>query len=93
MDNENKVNGDIDKSSLTEYEIKWQFLKWKNRRRMAWGSFWNLTFIVILLFFVPISDSRLSIISDALGWISFVFGGVIGSYMGFTTYEKFKMNK
>jgi len=85
---------DINESLLTnDQKVEWHIIKWKNRRRMAWGAFWNLTLIIILLFFSPISESRLSIISDALGWLSFVFGGVIGAYMGFTTMEKYKLGR
>jgi len=89
-----QMNGDIVESPLAiEQKIKWQELRWKKRRRMAWGSFCNLSDIILLLLFAPMSDSRLTIISDEIAIISFVFGGIIGAYMGFTTFEKYKMGK
>lgn len=87
-----KLNGDIKESSLSyEEKCKIQEQRWKNRRRMAWGSFFSLVLIVLLLFFAPISDSRLAIIADPLSMMSFGFVGVIGAYVGFTTLEKYKM--
>jgi hypothetical protein len=88
------LNGDIAESSLTMKEkMAWQTLRWKNRRRMAWISLFVLVTIVLLLFFAPIDSERLKVIADPLAMISFVFGGVIGAYMGFTTMEKYKMGK
>ena len=85
------MNGDIAESPLTyEQKVEWQVVRWKNRRRMAWAAIINLTAIVILYFFAPISDSRLAIIADPLATITFVFAGIIGAYMGFTTMEKLK---
>lgn len=92
---ENKTfNGDIAESSLTMKEkMKWQTLRWKNRRKMAWISLIFLIVIVLLLFFAPIDTERLKVIADPLAMICFVFGGIIGAYMGFTAMEKYKMGK
>lgn len=88
------MNGDIVESPLTyDQKIKWQETRWKNRRRMAWLAMLNLTTIVLLYFFAPIPDSRLAIIAEPLAMITFVFAGIVGAYMGFTTFEKYKMGK
>lgn len=91
---EDEINGDSETSPLTyEQKIKWQEKKWKNRRRMAWVSMANLTAIIILYFFAPISETRLQIIADPLAMITFGLVGVVASYMGFTSYEKGKLGK
>jgi len=88
------MNGDIETSPLTpEEKIKWQTVRWKNRRRMAWLSMANLTAIVLLYFFAPIPDARLTIIAEPLAMITFVFAGIVASYMGATTFEKIKLGK
>ncbi len=88
------MNGDIAESPLTyEQKVEWQTKRWKNRRRMAWISMANLTVIVLLYFFAPIPDSRLEIIADPLAMITFVFAGIVASYMGATTFEKIKLGK
>lgn len=89
-----KMNGDISESPLTyDQKIEWHYKRWKNRRRMAWSSICALIMTVIFMFFAPVSDSRLQIIADPVAMICFVFGGVVGAYMGFTTIEKYKMGK
>ena len=88
------LNGDIAVSPLTEEEkIEWQKRRWKNRRRMAWSSVFALLAIILLFFFAPIPESRLAIIVEPISMMAFVFGGVIGAYMGFTTIEKMKLGK
>lgn len=88
------LNGDIAESPLThEQQIKWQTNRWKNRRRMAWVSVWSLVSIILLFFFAPIDPERLKVIADPISMMAWVFGGIIGAYMGFTTMEKWKMGK
>lgn len=90
----NEINGDIEKSNLTyEQKIEWQKKRWVNRRRMAWSSVFALIAIILLFFFAPVPESRLAIIVEPISMMAFVFGGVIGAYMGFTTIEKMKMGK
>lgn len=89
-----QMNGDIGDSTLTYIEkVNWQTMRWKNRRRMAWTSVWCLAAVIFLFFFAPISDTRLKIIVEPIAMICFVFGGIVGAYMGFTTFEKYKMGK
>lgn len=91
---DNGMNGDIAKSDLTDKQKKdVQMKRWKNRRRMAWISMINLTAIVLLYFFAPIPETRLKIIAEPLAMITFGFVGIIGAYMGFTSFEKTKMGK
>ncbi len=88
------MNGDIVESSLTpEEKVQWQQRRWKNRRRMAWFSVYSLIAIILLFFFAPIPESRLAIIVEPISMMGFVFGGIVGAYMGFTTIEKYKMGK
>jgi hypothetical protein len=94
MDRNIKLNGDIESSCLSEEDkVKWQERRWKNRRRMSWLAMFNLTAIVLLFFFAPIPDARLTIIAEPLAMITFVFAGIVGAYMGFTTIEKTKLGK
>lgn len=94
MDNNDNMNGDIAESPLTyDQKVKWQEIRWKNRRRMAWVAMANLTAIVCLYFFAPITETKLNIIAEPLSTICFCFVGVIGAYMGFTTAEKMKLGK
>jgi len=89
-----KLNGDIQTSPLSDKEKKEaQTNRWKNRRRMAWISIFCLISTILLLFFAPIPDSRLTIIADPISMMAFVFGGIVGAYMGFTSMEKNKMSK
>jgi len=89
-----ECSGEINELTLIdEKNIAWQTIRWKNRRRMAWCSVWALLSIILLFFFAPISDTRLSIIVEPISLMAFVFGGVIASYMGFTAMEKWKMGK
>jgi len=74
-------------------KIDEQARRWKNRRRMAWCSVFSLICTILLFFFAPIPDSRLAIIVEPISMMAFVFGGIIGAYMGFTTIEKYKMGK
>jgi hypothetical protein len=89
------MNGDIANSSLTEKEkIAWQTRRWKNRRRMAWLFNVNLTSIILLYFFAPIPDARLTIIAEPLSMITFGFRWYCWCVYGFTTtFEKYKMGK
>lgn len=94
MSEDKLLNGDIEKSNLSlEQKIKIQKLRWKNRRLMAWLSVISLIAIIILFFFAPIDNERLKIIATPICTMSFVFGGVIASYMGFSTYESGKLQK
>lgn len=89
-----KLNGDIAESNLTdEQKVDLQKRRWKNRRRMAWVAMANLTAIVILYFFAPIPETRLKIIAEPLAMITFGFVGIVGAYMGFSSFEKTKMGK
>lgn len=91
IDMNDDMNGDIKSSSLSDKKkIEWQTRRWKNRRRMAWISLYVLIAMVLMFFFAPIPDSRLKIIADPVSMVAFVFGGVIGAYMGFTSMENVK---
>lgn len=81
-ENEIDVNGDGKISSKEEilYEKKAV-----NRRRMAWVSLVAMIATAIgLLFFVP--ESRLEKIKDMLDLYWIALGGVVGSYVGISTW-------
>ncbi len=65
-------------------------VRWKNRRRMAWTSLIGMLFITLCLFFAPIDNERLKIISEPITWYYFASASVIGAYMGFTTWASKK---
>jgi hypothetical protein len=67
--------------------------RWKNRRRMAWISLISMIFITFILIFMPesiITISKLNVISEFITWFYFACTGVIGAYMGVTTYAHMK---
>lgn len=81
-DNQIDINGD---GKVSELEEKAYERKAQNRRKMAWVSLIAMiATAVALLFFVP--DSRLEKIKDMLDlyWIS--LGGIVGAYVGISTW-------
>lgn len=74
-------------NSLTE---ETRFL---NRKRMAWTSLYSLMAIILLFFFAPIPETRLTIIAEPLAMISFGLVGVVAAFMGFTSMEKWKLGQ
>lgn len=58
---------------------------WRNRRRMAWISFFSMLVVTALCFFwVP--ESRLEKLSDVITWYYMAMASIVGAYMGFTTW-------
>ena len=61
--------------------------RWKNRRKMAWGSFIGAMIFPLLVLFTE---------SDQLGALSVAFytfcSAVVGAYIGFATWDD-KTNK
>jgi hypothetical protein len=64
-------------------------VKWTNRRRMAWTSLIAMIVVTLLCLFV-VPESRLAVLSEPLTWFYFCMAGVIGSYMGMTTWASIK---
>lgn len=61
-------------------------VRWKNRRRMAWVSMFNIVAFTILLLFYPFSIEKLDLIKSVSDWFYIVNVSVIGAYMGFTSW-------
>ena len=87
----NEKQNPVDKEICLQDSTKIDNVKKRNRRYMAWISLFTIILIIVLFFFAPISDNRLKIIVDSVSMICWVLGGVIGTYMGFSTYERYKM--
>jgi uncharacterized membrane protein YadS len=65
--------------------------RWKNRRRMAWSSFFFIVVVALLsMFVVPIE--RLKVLEEIITWFFFIMGSIIGAYVGFSTLDD-KWNK
>lgn len=78
-------------SKMEEVEV--EKLRWKNRRRMAWLSLISMIIITLVLILVPesiITVTKLSVIGEFITWFYFACTGVIGAYMGVTTYAHMK---
>ena len=60
--------------------------KWKSRRKMAWIALYSMIITTIIVLFMPIQESKLSIISEVLVWFYFAMASVIGAYMGVTAW-------
>ena len=60
--------------------------RWRNRRRMAYISLLAMiAATVALFFFVPVE--RLSDLQDPAGWFFISMASIVGSYVGFATYD------
>jgi NADH:ubiquinone oxidoreductase subunit E len=81
-ENEVDLNND---GNVTSKEEKIYEKKAVNRRRMAWVSLIAMVFTAIaLLFFVP--ETRLEKIKDMLDLYWIALGGVVGTYVGISTW-------
>lgn len=60
--------------------------RWKNRRRMAWVSMFNIVAFTILILFYPFSTEKLEAIKTIADWFYIANVSVIGAYMGFTSW-------
>ena len=63
-----------------------QQIRWKNRRKMAWTSLITIVFVMMMLLFGPIPESRITALSEPITWFFFSMASIIGAYMGFTTW-------
>ncbi len=76
--------------SETTDDILKEKLRWKNRRMMSWTSLIAMILVTFVLLFGPMSDSRLTILSETITWFYFAMTSIIGAYMGFTTWASKK---
>lgn len=81
-ENEIDLNND---GNVTSKEERIYEKKAVNRRRMAWVSLLAMIFTAVaLLFFVP--ETRLEKIKDMLDLYWIALGGVVGTYVGISTW-------
>lgn len=61
--------------------------RWKNRRRMAWGTFLATHFLILyIVVYTPAVEAYSSIINTF-----FMFSGaILGAYLGFSTFDDVK---
>jgi len=67
--------------------------RWKNRRHMAWLSLVSMIVLTTLIIFLPESllpVAKVAVVSDFITWYYFACTGVIGAYMGVTTFAHVK---
>jgi predicted nucleic acid-binding Zn ribbon protein len=72
-----------------------KLITWRNRKRMAWLSFYGIILYTLVLWFVlPVYYNHAGVdqqiwvqqVADSTGWLYSVFGGVILGYMGTTAW-------
>lgn len=70
-------------------------IRWNNRRRMAWLSFWFMIIFTFTLWFIlPVWYKYMDVdqehwienITNSSEWLYITFGSVIIGYMGSTAY-------
>lgn len=74
----------IASSELLEIELREE--KANTQKRLAWVATWSMIVFTILLFLPFISDSRVDALAELLGLFYLAQAGIIGAYMGFTTW-------
>jgi uncharacterized integral membrane protein len=87
----NEIKNSVDEEICLQNSTKIDPIKKTNRRHMAWISLFTIIVVIILFFFAPINNERLKIIVDPISTMIWVLGGIVGTYMGLSTFEKYKM--
>jgi hypothetical protein len=81
------VDPDLDKDGIvTDEEISILKRKLKTQREMAWIAMLAILFFTAMLFTPIISVDRVDALGDLLGLFYIAMAGVVGSYMGFSTW-------
>jgi hypothetical protein len=70
--------------SLLDVELREE--KASAQKRMAWVAILSMILFSAALFLPIISDSRVSALAELLGLFYLAQAGVVGAYMGFTTW-------
>lgn len=79
------TDGELELSEK-KLEIELREEKAETQKRMAWVAMISMLVFTILLFLPIIPDSRISALADVLGLFYVAQAGVVGAYMGFTTW-------
>jgi hypothetical protein len=69
---------------LLEIELREE--KAEAQKKMAWVAIFSMIAFSVLLFSPVIPESRVTALSDLLGLFYLAQAGVVGAYMGFTTW-------
>jgi len=64
-----------------------QQLRWKNRRRMAWGSFYAMLVTMAVLLSPLVSEPKITVIESIVVAFFWTLGAIIGLYIGFATAD------
>lgn len=86
----NKKNQDLPEIKFTENEIKDELIskeRWKNRRRLAWLSFWLIT---IIIFYTGFNPEMTTTQADVFKYFGFFLSSIILTYIGGNVIEKVK---
>lgn len=85
-----KCNPKITDEFLHEHHMERLIKIKRTRRQMAWTALVSCIVAVLLLMFV-VPESRLSVIGEVLTWFFFIMGSIVGSYIGFTSFDGGKL--
>jgi len=77
---------DLDLIKNEELKEEMVIRKWKHRRRMAYISLMAMLLMTASLFFF-VDPDRLTKIQDAIGWGYVMFGSIVMSYLGASTWD------
>ena len=72
------------RQELLELELREE--KADTQKRMAWTALLGMILVTICLFFPIFPDSRIAALAELLGLFYIALAGVVGAYMGFTTW-------
>jgi hypothetical protein len=80
------INGD---GVVSEEELEIAKQRWETKRKIVWICLFGIFLFGFLTFglaFTDITEAKLKIIAEMLGWVFFSFASVIGAYFGFSSY-------
>lgn len=60
--------------------------RWKHRRRLTYLAMGSMITVTAATLSPLVSDSRIAVLSDTLGWFYFAMASIVGAYMGFATW-------
>ena len=84
------LEGDVRQEDLAEkrerLELELREEKADTQKRMAWIAMASMLIFTIVLFTPLLTEGRVSALADLLGLFYIAQAGVVGAYMGFTTY-------
>jgi hypothetical protein len=67
-------------------EMELERNKWRGRRRMAGIALAAMIFVMVVLLFGPIPETKIKTLEEPIVWFFFSMASIIGAYMGFTSW-------